>query len=57
MAEGAVRVNGARIVWPDIAASNGVLHGIGGVLRPRPVAKKHKGSDRAQFREQIDVSS
>lgn len=33
-----VRVNGARIVKPDLNAGNGVVHGIDGVLWPRDLA-------------------
>ena len=32
----AVKVNGASVTVPDIAASNGVIHAIGAVILPPP---------------------
>jgi len=38
-----VRINGARVVRPDIAASNGMLHGIDAVLFPKAAARVVRG--------------
>ncbi|GAM98636.1 hypothetical protein U91I_02271 [alpha proteobacterium U9-1i] len=38
-----VQINGARVVRPDIAAANGMLHGIDSVLTPKIAARAVRG--------------
>ncbi len=54
IADGSLRVNDARIVQPDVAASNGVVHVIDTVLLPNKDRKVGKASPREMIREAIN---